>query len=69
MKNEIGGCSLGIREIDPHIDVLEALGAKVKRGKTLEFSINDRFVGNDLWPDYMSVTTTENFINAAVLAK
>ncbi|PJB22476.1 UDP-N-acetylglucosamine 1-carboxyvinyltransferase [Candidatus Dojkabacteria bacterium CG_4_9_14_3_um_filter_150_Dojkabacteria_WS6_41_13] len=69
MKNEIGGCSLGIREIDPHVDVLEALGAKVKRGKTLEFSIDGRFVGNDLWPDYMSVTTTENFINAAVLAK
>lgn len=68
MKNEIGGCSLGIREIDPHLDVLEALGTKVTRGKVLEFSIEDRFLGNDIWPDYMSVTSTENFINAAVLA-
>lgn len=69
MRNEIGGCALGIREIDPHIDVLEALGAKVKRGDTLEFSIVDRFEGGEIWPDYMSVTSTENFINAAVLAK
>lgn len=69
MKNEIGGCSLGIREIDPHLDVLEALGATITRGETLSFSIKDRFIANDIWPDYMSVTTTENFINAAVLAK
>lgn len=69
MRNEIGGCALGIREIDPHIDVLEALGAKVKRGEVIEFSIDDRFRGGEIWPDYMSVTSTENFINAAVLAK
>lgn len=69
-KDEIGGCSLGIREIDPHIDVLEALGTKVKkRNDVIEFSLNERFIGGDIWPDYMSVTSTENFINAAVLAK
>lgn len=69
MKNEIGGCSLGIREIDPHIDVLEALGATVKKGEILEFSIDQQFTSGKLWPDYMSVTTTENFINGAVVAK
>ncbi|KKR06477.1 MAG: EPSP synthase (3-phosphoshikimate 1-carboxyvinyltransferase) superfamily [candidate division WS6 bacterium GW2011_GWF2_39_15] len=68
MKNEIGGCSLGIREIDPHIDALKALGTKVSYGSVMKFSIQERFVGNGLWPDYMSVTATENFINAAVLA-
>ncbi len=69
MQNDIGGCALGIREIDPHLDVLEALGTKVVRGSTIEFTIEGRFKGAKLWPDYMSVTTTENFINAAVLAE
>lgn len=69
MKNEIGGCSLGIREIDPHLDLLEALGATVERKRTLVLSIKDRFEGGFSWPDYMSVTATENFINGAVLAK
>ncbi|MBI2356757.1 UDP-N-acetylglucosamine 1-carboxyvinyltransferase [Candidatus Dojkabacteria bacterium] len=69
LKNEIGGCALGIREIDPHIEALEALGTKVKYGDVMEFKIADRFTGGFLWPDYMSVTATENFLNAAVLAK
>ncbi|WKZ30341.1 MAG: UDP-N-acetylglucosamine 1-carboxyvinyltransferase [Candidatus Dojkabacteria bacterium] len=69
MKNEIGGCALGIREIDPHLDALEALGTKVVRGDIIELSVDGRFTGGELWPDYMSVTTTENFINGAVLAK
>lgn len=68
LKNEIGGCALGIREIDPHIDALEALGSNVEYGDVIEFTIEDRFKGASLWPDYMSVTATENFINAAVLA-
>ncbi len=68
VTEEIGGCSLGIREIDPHLEVLEALGAKIKRGGNLKISI-DKLVGNFLWQDYMSVTTTENFIMAAVKAE
>ena len=27
-KQEIGGCALGIREIDPHLEVFKALGQK-----------------------------------------
>ncbi len=69
LKNEIGGCALGIREIDPHIEALEALGTSIDYGDTIVFKIKERFVGGFLWPDYMSVTATENFINAAVLAK
>ncbi len=68
VKEEIGGCSLGIREIDPHLEVLEALGAKVKHNGNLKISIS-RLTGNFLWQDYMSVTTTENFIMAAVKAE
>ena len=69
VKEEIGGCTLGIRELDPHLEVLEGLGAKVEYNGNLKIEINDRLNGGFLWQDYMSVTTTENFIMAAVKAK
>lgn len=69
LKNEIGGCSLGIREIDPHLEVLRSLGAKITNGKRLIFEIPEKFQGKSIWRDYMSVTTTENFIMGAVLAE
>ncbi len=69
LKNEIGGCSLGIREIDPHLRVLKSLGAKVKNGQNISLEITDRFKSTSVWRDYVSVTTTENFIMGAVLAK
>jgi len=68
VKEEIGGCSLGIRELDPHLEVLEALGAKISNNGTLKINSMNRLKGGFLWQDYMSVTTTENFIMAAVKA-
>ena len=65
IKEEIGGCSLGIREIDPHLTTLRELGAKVETNGSIKITIDGRFKGAQLWPDYMSVTTTENFIMAA----
>jgi UDP-N-acetylglucosamine 1-carboxyvinyltransferase len=62
------GCSLGIRELDPHLEILEKLGAKISHGDDLKLSLKDRFQGARHWPDYMSVTATENFVMAAVLA-
>ncbi|MDD4382204.1 MAG: UDP-N-acetylglucosamine 1-carboxyvinyltransferase [Candidatus Dojkabacteria bacterium] len=69
VKEEIGGCSLGIRELDPHLEVLEKLGAKISKTGNLEIEIKDKLKGNFLWQDYMSVTTTENFLMAASLAQ
>jgi len=71
------GCSLGIRELDPHLEILEKLGAKIthnpstglRAGGGLKMSLKGRFRGARHWPDYMSVTATENFIMAAVLAE
>ncbi len=63
------GCSLGIRELDPHLEILEKLGAKVSHNDDLTLSLKGRFKGNRHWPDYMSVTATENFVMAAVLAE
>lgn len=69
LKAEIGGCSLGIRELDPHLEVLSSLGVKiVTKGENITMNIEDRFTGGDMWPDYMSVTTTENFIMGASVA-
>jgi len=68
VKEEIGGCSLGIREIDPHLEVLESLGSKIKHNKTLKIT-TEKLKGNFLWQEYMSVTTTENFVMAAVKAE
>jgi len=63
------GCSLGIRELDPHLEILEKLGAKLsQQGSTHTLSLDGRFRATRHWPDYMSVTATENFAMAAVLA-
>jgi len=63
------GCSLGIRELDPHLEILEKLGAQVERsGGDLTLRLPGKFRGARHWPDYMSVTATENFVMAAALA-
>jgi UDP-N-acetylglucosamine 1-carboxyvinyltransferase len=69
VKSEIGGCSLGIRELDPHIDILKSLGAKVKTNRHLTIDTSDGLKGGSIWLDYMSVTTTENFLMAATMAE
>ncbi|MFH1706183.1 MAG: UDP-N-acetylglucosamine 1-carboxyvinyltransferase [Patescibacteria group bacterium] len=69
IKNKIGGCSLGIREIDPHLEILRNFGAKIKNGSQISLEIKGLFRAANVWLDYMSVTATENFIMAAVLAK
>lgn len=63
------GCSLGVREIDPHLDVLQALGARVQVGDALTIEAPDGFAGARHWLDYMSVTVTENFAMAAATAR
>ncbi|MBN2100361.1 UDP-N-acetylglucosamine 1-carboxyvinyltransferase [Candidatus Dojkabacteria bacterium] len=67
---KIEGCQLGIRELDTHYRTLRALGAEVNVGHgSVEIKLKDRFIGGEHWEDYMSVTTTENFIMAACCAK
>ena len=61
------GCSLGIRELDPHLEILKALGGVITRDGAL--TLDGRYRGTRHWQDYMSVTATENFVMAAVLAE
>ncbi len=62
------GCSLGVREIDPHLEILRALGAGISEGEPLSISLPGGFRGARHWLDYMSVTVTENFAMAAAVA-
>jgi len=62
------GCSLGIRELDPHLDILKKLGAKISHNGELTMRLSRKFRGARHWPDYMSVTATENFVMAAAVA-
>lgn len=69
LEDDSKGCTLGIREIDPHIEVLRAFGADVavtSEGVVIEACA--AFVPAVHWLDYASVTTTENFLMCAVLA-
>jgi UDP-N-acetylglucosamine 1-carboxyvinyltransferase len=63
------GCSLGIRELDPHLEILEKLGATISHNGELTMRLAKKFRGARHWPDYMSVTATENFVMAATLAE
>ena len=65
----VKGCALGVREIDPHVDVLRSLGGRLVSEDPIEFELNGRFKGDRIWQDYVSVTGTENFIMAAVLGE
>ncbi len=69
IRSNAKGCSLGVREIDPHLEVLRALGAEVKEGDPLTIALPRGFRGARHWLDYMSVTVTENFVMAAALAE
>jgi len=62
------GCSLGVREIDPQLEILSVLGAIVNEGDPLVIALPHGFRGARHWCDYMSVTVTENFAMAAALA-
>jgi UDP-N-acetylglucosamine 1-carboxyvinyltransferase len=68
IRTNAKGCSLGVREIDPHLEVLAALGAVVDEGDPLTIMLEGAFRGARHWLDYMSVTVTENFAMAAAVA-
>jgi UDP-N-acetylglucosamine 1-carboxyvinyltransferase len=70
IENDVKGCTLGVREIDPHVEVFERFGAAVERadGALLIRSLRP-LDATQHWLDYASVTTTENFVLCAALAR
>ena len=69
IEGEVKGCTLGVREIDPHIEVFQTFGVEVApEDGALAMSARGRFRPADHWLDYASVTTTENFVLCAAKA-
>lgn len=69
VTNDATGCSLGAREVDPHLDILEGFGASIEWGDRRELGLTGQFTPNSHWLDYASVTTTEHFVMCAALAE
>jgi len=64
-----GGCAIGTRPVDIHIQGLEAMGANIKVEKGYIYaSVNGRLKGAHLKLDTVTVTGTENLLMAATLA-
>jgi UDP-N-acetylglucosamine 1-carboxyvinyltransferase len=69
LEDNVKGCTLGVREIDPHVDVFCRFGAEVERADgSLLVRCRDPLMPADHWLDYASVTTTENFVLCAAAA-
>lgn len=64
-----GGCPLGARPIDLHLDALRKLGAQIKQMDTMLLAECSRFVGCRINLPYPSVGATENVLLAAVTAE
>jgi UDP-N-acetylglucosamine 1-carboxyvinyltransferase len=68
IKTQVKGCSLGMRPLDPHIEVMQKFGAKVTRNGSTDISFSS-LKGTLCWTDHQSVTATENAIMIATVAQ
>lgn len=63
-----GGCNIGTRPIDLHLEGLKALGVKIEEGGGYIFCDGKNMRGGDVRFSYPSVGATENVMMAAALA-
>lgn len=64
-----GGCNIGARPIDIHIDGFKALGAKVTIEGNKYILQADKLIGTDIYLRFQSVGATINLMLASVLAE
>ena len=64
-----GGCAIGSRPVNFHLDALRQLGAKIELKNGYIEAKAKRLVGAEIMFDGVTVTGTENIIMAATLAK
>lgn len=64
-----GGCAIGMRPIDIHIENLRKMGAKIEVEKGYVDAFSEKLKGNTLNLSFPSVGATENLIMAAVFAE
>jgi UDP-N-acetylglucosamine 1-carboxyvinyltransferase len=70
IEDDVKGCSLGMREIDPHVEVMQSFGASVERQSDgIVMRVHRPLRAAQHWTDYASVTTTENYVLCAALAE
>lgn len=64
-----GGCAIGARPVNFHMDGLQKLGADIKLSHGYIHAKAERLTGGEICFDSVTVTGTENIMMAAVLAK
>ncbi|MFL2508504.1 MAG: UDP-N-acetylglucosamine 1-carboxyvinyltransferase [Candidatus Pseudothioglobus sp.] len=64
-----GGCAIGTRPVNLHLDALEKMGASIDVKNGYIYAKAKELVGAQINFDLISVTATENIIMAASLAK
>ncbi|MFQ5487528.1 MAG: UDP-N-acetylglucosamine 1-carboxyvinyltransferase [Gammaproteobacteria bacterium] len=64
-----GGCAIGTRPVDLHINALEAMGARIEVRSGYIRARAERLRGARLFMDIITVTGTENIMMAATLAR
>jgi len=65
-----GGCAIGERPVNLHLDALSAMGASITLdGGYIDAKVNGRLKGTDFFFDIVTVTGTENIMMAAVTAE
>ena len=64
-----GGCAIGTRPVNLHLDALEKMGAKIEVKNGYIFVSTKELIGTQINFDLISVTATENIVMAATLAK
>jgi len=64
-----GGCAIGTRPVNLHLDALEKMGAKIEVKNGYIHASAKELVGTQINFDLISVTATENILMAATVAK
>jgi len=64
-----GGCAIGTRPVNLHLEALEKMGAKIDVKNGYIYASTNELIGANINFDLISVTATENIIMAATLAK
>ncbi|MFC3745507.1 UDP-N-acetylglucosamine 1-carboxyvinyltransferase [Paenibacillus sp. GCM10012306] len=64
-----GGCAIGERKIDLHLQGLKALGAVIEESSGQISCRAEKLTGSDIHLDYPSVGATENIMMAAAMAE
>lgn len=67
--NKPGGCAIGKRPVDIHLEALKALGAEITETDTTIECTAEKLIGTNIHLPFASVGATENVMLAAAFAK